>query len=32
MSKITIRDLDPAIDERLRVRVAKRGHSMEAKA
>jgi plasmid stability protein len=32
MSSITIRDLDPAIKERLRVRAAERGHSMEAEA
>jgi plasmid stability protein len=32
MSSITIRNLDPAIKERLRVRAAQRGHSMEAEA
>ncbi len=32
MSSITIRNLDPAIKERLRVRAAERGHSMEAEA
>jgi plasmid stability protein len=30
MSSITIRNLDPAIKERLRVRAAQHGHSMEA--
>ncbi len=30
MSTITIRDLDPALKERLRVRAAEHGHSMEA--
>jgi plasmid stability protein len=30
MSSITIRNLDPAIKERLRIRAAKHGHSMEA--
>jgi plasmid stability protein len=30
MSSITIRNLDPAIKERLRVRAAHHGHSMEA--
>jgi plasmid stability protein len=30
MSSITIRNLDPGIKERLRVRAAERGHSMEA--
>nr|WP_294530959.1 Arc family DNA-binding protein [uncultured Rhodopila sp.] len=30
MSSITIRNLDPAIKERLRVRAAEHGHSMEA--
>jgi len=30
MSSITIRNLDPAIKERLRVRAAGHGHSMEA--
>lgn len=32
MSSITIRKLDPAVKERLRVRAAERGHSMEAEA
>jgi len=32
MSSITIRNLDRAIKERLRVRAAERGHSMEAEA
>jgi plasmid stability protein len=32
MSSITIRNLDPAIKERLRVRAARHGHSMEAEA
>jgi plasmid stability protein len=32
MSSITIRNLDPAIKERLRARAAKNGHSMEAEA
>jgi plasmid stability protein len=32
MSSITIRNLDPAIKERLRVRAAENGHSMEAEA
>jgi plasmid stability protein len=32
MSSITIRNLDPAIKERLRIRAAERGHSMEAEA
>ena len=32
MSSITVRNLDPAIKERLRVRAAERGHSMEAEA
>jgi antitoxin FitA len=32
MSSVTIRNLDPAIKERLRVRVAQHGHSMEAEA
>jgi plasmid stability protein len=32
MSSITIRNLDPTIKERLRVRAAERGHSMEAEA
>ncbi len=30
MTSITIRNLDPAIKERLRVRAAEQGHSMEA--
>jgi plasmid stability protein len=30
MSSITVRNLDPAIKERLRVRAAQHGHSMEA--
>ena len=32
MRSITIHNLDPAIKERLRVRAAERGHSMEAEA
>jgi len=32
MSSITIRNLDPRIKERLRVRAAEHGHSMEAEA
>jgi plasmid stability protein len=32
MSSITIRNLDPAVKERLRLRAAKHGHSMEAEA
>jgi plasmid stability protein len=32
MSSITIRNLDPAIKERLRIRAAEHGHSMEAEA
>jgi len=32
MSSITIRKLDPAVKERLRVRAAEQGHSMEAEA
>ncbi len=32
MSSITIRNLDPAIKERLRVRAAQHGRSMEAEA
>ena len=32
MSSITIRNLDPAIKERLRVRAAEHGRSMEAEA
>ena len=31
-ASITIRNLDPAIKERLRVRAAQHGHSMEAEA
>lgn len=31
-ASITIRNLDPAIRERLRVRAAQHGHSMEAEA
>jgi len=30
MSSITVRNLDPALKERLRVRAAEHGHSMEA--
>ncbi len=30
MSSITIRNLDPALKEKLRVRAAQNGHSMEA--
>jgi plasmid stability protein len=30
MSSITIRNLDPALKDRLRVRAAEHGHSMEA--
>ncbi|MGE4049419.1 MAG: Arc family DNA-binding protein [Acetobacteraceae bacterium] len=30
MSSITIRNLDPAVKERLRIRAAEHGHSMEA--
>jgi plasmid stability protein len=30
MSSITVRKLDPAVKERLRVRAAEHGHSMEA--
>ena len=30
MSNITIRNLDPAVKERLRIRAAWRGHSMDA--
>jgi plasmid stability protein len=30
MSSLTIRNLDPALKERLRIRAAERGHSMEA--
>jgi plasmid stability protein len=32
MSSITIRNLDPTLKERLRVRAAQHGHSMEAEA
>ena len=32
MSSITIRKLDPALKERLRVRAAEHGHSMEEEA
>jgi plasmid stability protein len=32
MATLTIRNLDPATKERLRVRAAKHGHSMEAEA
>lgn len=32
MASLTIRNLDPAIKERLRVRAAEHGHSMEAEA
>ena len=32
MSSITIRKLDPALKERLRVRAAEQGHLMEAEA
>jgi len=32
MSSITIRNLDPKVKERLRVRAAHRGHSMESEA
>jgi plasmid stability protein len=32
MSSITIRNLDPAVQERLRIRAAQHGHSMEAEA
>jgi plasmid stability protein len=32
VSSITIRNLDPALKERLRVRAAQHGHSMEAEA
>lgn len=32
MSSITIRKLDPATKERLRIRAAEHGHSMEAEA
>ncbi len=32
MASLTIRSLDPALKERLRVQAARRGHSMEAEA
>ena len=32
VSTLTIRNLDPAVKERLRVRAAEHGHSMEAEA
>ena len=32
MANLTIRKLDPAVKERLRVRAARRGHSMEEEA
>src|SRR5215472_17862192 len=32
MRSITIRNLDPAVKERLRIRAAQHGHSMEAEA
>jgi len=32
MASITVRNLDPAIKERLRLRAAENGHSMEAEA
>jgi antitoxin FitA len=32
ISSITIRNLDPAVKERLRVRAAQHGHSMESEA
>ncbi len=32
MSSITIRNLDPALKEKLRVRAAEHGHSMEAES
>lgn len=32
MSSLTIRNLDPSVKERLRVRAAEHGHSMEAEA
>ncbi|HEX5327596.1 MAG TPA: hypothetical protein VFW75_13070 [Acetobacteraceae bacterium] len=32
MSSITIRDLDPRLKERLGIRAAEDGHSMEAEA
>jgi len=32
MASITVRNLDPALKERLRIRAAEHGHSMEAEA
>jgi plasmid stability protein len=32
MATLTIRNIDPAVKERLRVRAARHGHSMEAEA
>lgn len=32
MAALTIRNIDPAIKERLRIQAAERGHSMEAEA
>ena len=32
MASLTIRNLDPAVKERLRIRAATHGHSMEAEA
>ena len=32
MATLTIRNIDPAVKERLRVRAAEHGHSMEAEA
>jgi antitoxin FitA len=32
MANLTVRKLDPAVKERLRVRAARRGHSMEEEA
>jgi plasmid stability protein len=32
MASITIRNLDPSLKERLRIRAAEHGHSMEAEA
>ena len=32
LASITIRNLDPALKERLRIRAAQHGHSMEAEA
>lgn len=32
MASLTIRKLDPAVKERLRIRAAQRGHSMEEEA